>query len=361
MRDSNTDEPHRPVRPRKKMMKALVYEGYGSPEILRYQDIEKPMPGEHEVLIRVRAASINPLDWKIMKGGPWLVRTLLGIGKPKIRRPGVDVAGQIEAIGKSVSEFQPGDEVFGTCMGAFAEYATSSSVLGIKSALVKKPANVTFEQAASAPVAALTALQGLRDKGRIQSGEKVLINGAAGGVGTFAVQMAKLFGAHVTGVCSTANVEMVRSIGADRVIDYTQNDFTESGERYKLFLDCVGNRALSACRRVLNSKGILVMVGAPDDGRAMGLVGRLTGALVWSWFGAKKMIFFIARMNDEDLRTVGELMSGGKVTPVVGKRYRLSEASEAFRYMEKGHARGKVVIVVEGEEALTPGVRDSNT
>ncbi len=328
-------------------MKAIVYEGFGSPDILKCQDIEKPAPGEKEVLIKVRAASINPLDWKVMKGGPFLIRMLLGLGKPKIRRPGVDVAGEVEAIGRNVTQFKPGDEVFGTCVGAFAEYATSASVFGIKSALALKPENVTFEQAASAPVASLTALQGLRDKGRIHVGQKVLVNGAAGGVGTFAVQMAKLFGANVTGVCSTANLDMVRSIGADRVIDYTQNDFTKSGERYDLFLDCIGNHSLSACRRLLSPKGTLVMVGAPDDGRVIGLVARIIGALVWSLFGTRKMVFFIARMNKADLTTVGEFMAAGKVRPVIDKRYRLSEASEAFRYMKKGHARGKVVITLE--------------
>src|SRR5215470_18070969 len=208
-------------------MKAIVYEGFGSPDILKCQDIEKPTPRENEVLIKVRAASINPLDCKVMKGGPFLVRILLGLGKPKIKRPGVDVAGEVEAIGRSVTQFKAGDEVFGTCTGAFAEYATSTSAFGLKSALVMKPENVTFEQAASAPIAALTALQGLRDKGRIQAGQKVLINGAAGGVGTFAVQIAKSFGAEVTGVCSTRNLDMVRSIGADHVIDYTQEDFTK--------------------------------------------------------------------------------------------------------------------------------------
>jgi len=324
-------------------MKAIVYEGFGTPDILRYQDIEKPTPGDDEVVIKVRAASINPLDWKLMKGGPLLVRTLLGLGKPKIRRPGVDVAGEVEAVGRNVTQFKQGDEVFGTCVGAFAEYATSASIFGMKSALAIKPDRVTFEQAASAPVAALTALQGLRDKGRIQAGQKVLINGAAGGVGTFALQMAKLFGAEVTGVCSTANVEMVRSLGADRVVDYTQNDFTRSGERYDLFLDCVGNRSLSACRGVLNLKGILVMVGAPA---ALGLLPHLAGALVWSWFGTKRMVFFIARMNPKDLTTVGELIATGKVTPVIDRRYELSKGSDAFRYMEKGHARGKVVINV---------------
>jgi NADPH:quinone reductase-like Zn-dependent oxidoreductase len=325
-------------------MKAIVYEGFGSPDILRYQDVDKPVPGDNEVLLKVRAASVNPLDWKMMKGGPFLMRFLVGLGKPKIRRPGVDVAGQIEAIGRNITQLKPGDEVFGTCVGAFGEYATSTSVFGMKSALALKPRNVTFEQAASAPVAALTALQGLRDKGRIQLGHKVLINGAAGDVGTFAVQIAKLFGAHVTGVCSTPNIDMVRSIGADRVIDYSRDDFTRSGERYDIILDCVGSPSLSACRRVLNPKGILVLVGAPD--RATGILARTTGALVWSRLGSKKMIFFIARMNKEDLTAVGEFMATGKVTPVIDRRYRLSEASEAFRYVEKGHARGKVVILV---------------
>ena len=323
-------------------MKAVVYEGYGSPDILKCRDIDKPVPGQNEVLLRVRAASINPLDWKMMKGGPLLFRVLLGIGKPKIRRPGVDVAGVVEAVGRKVTEFKSGDEVFGTCIGAFAEYATSASTFGMKSVLIKKPENVTFEQAASAPIAALTALQGLRDKGRIGAGQNVLINGAAGGVGTFAVQLAKLFGADVTGVCSTANINLVRCIGADRVIDYTQNDFTTTRQRYDIILDCVGNRSLSACRRVLNPTGTLVLVGAPD--RATAILTRTMGALFWSRFATRKVIFFIARMNKEDLTMIGEFMAAGKVTPVIDKRYSLSEAVEAFRYVEKGHARGKVVF-----------------
>jgi NADPH:quinone reductase-like Zn-dependent oxidoreductase len=240
--------------------------------------------------------------------------------------------------------------VFGTCDGAFAEYATSKSALGMKSALVIKPDNVTFEQAASAPVAALTALQGLRDKGRIQPGQKVLINGAAGGVGTFAVQIAKSFGANVTGVCSTRNVDMVRSIGADWVIDYTQEDFTKSGLRYDLFFDCVGNHSLSASRRVLNPKGILIMVGAPIDVPLTALLARLIRALVWSRFLSQKMVFFIARVNKEDLTIVRELMATEKVTPVIDRRYRLREAAEAFRYMEEGHARGKVVITLDDND-----------
>ena len=328
-------------------MKAIVYQGFGSPDILRCEEIDKPIPGDDEVLIEVRAASVNPLDWKLMKGGPFILRLLLGVAKSKIRRPGVDVAGQVEAVGRNVTQFKPGDDVFGTCRGAFAEYATSRSVPGMKSVLVRKPANVTFEQAASAPVAALTALQGLRDKGRIQQGQRVLINGAAGGVGTFAVQIAKSFGANVTGVCSTSNVDMVRSIGADQVIDYTQQDLTKSGHRYDIVLDCVGNHSFSEWRRVLNLEGILVGVGAPADVPLSRLLAGLIGALVRSLFVSQKITIFIARVNQQDLTTVRELMAAGKVTPVIDKRYRLSEAREAFRYMETGHARGKVIITPE--------------
>jgi len=328
-------------------MKAIVYQGFGSPDILRCEEIGKPIPGDDEVLIKVRAASVNPLDWKLMKGGPFILRLLLGVGKPKIRRPGVDVAGQVEATGRNVTQFKPGDDVFGTCRGAFAEYATSRSVPGMKSVLVIKPVKVTFEQAASAPVAALTALQGLRDKGRIQQGQRVLINGAAGGVGTFAVQIAKSFGANVTGVCSTSNVEMVRSIGADQVIDYTQQDLTKSGHRYDIVLDCVGNHSFSEWRRVLNPKGILVGVGAPADVPLSRLLAGLIGALVRSLFVSQKIAIFIARVNQQDLTIVRELMAAGRVTPVIDKRYRLSEAREAFRYMETGHARGKVIITPE--------------
>jgi len=326
-------------------MKALVYEGFGPPEILKCQEVEKLTPGDDELLIKVRAASINPLDWKLMKGGPFLARMLLSFGKPKIKRPGLDAAGVVEAIGRNVKQFKAGEEVFGTCVAAFAEYATSASAFGIKSVLVKKPENVSFEQAASAPVAGLAALQGLRDKAQIRAGQKVLINGAAGGVGTFAVQIAKVFGAQVTGVCSTVNLDMVRSIGADRLIDYTRDDFTKGGETYDTILDCVGNRSLSACRRVLNPKGILVLVGAPD--RATAILARITGAVVWSRLGNKKMRFFIAQMNEKDLTTMGEFIAAGKVTPIIDKRYRLVEASEAFRYMEKGHARGKVLMTME--------------
>jgi NADPH:quinone reductase-like Zn-dependent oxidoreductase len=328
-------------------MKAVVYQGFGSPDILGYQDIDKPTCGDNEVLVKVRAASVNPLDWKVMKGGPFIVRLLLGWGKPKIKRPGVDVAGQVEAVGKNVTEFKPGDEVFGACVGAFAEYATSKSGPGMKSTLVLKPDSVTFEEAASAPVAGLTALQGLRDKGRIQPGQRVLINGAAGGVGTFAVQIAKSFGANVTGVCSTGNVDLVRSIGADRVVDYAQQDFTKGAERYDLILDCVGNHSFSECRRVLNPSGVFVGVGAPADVALLGLLAGLIGALVLSRFVSQKLAVFIAKANPKDLTTLGELMATGKVKPVIDRRYGLSETPAAFRYMEAGHARGKVIVTPE--------------
>ena len=323
-------------------MKAAVYTRYGPPDVVEVKDVEEPVPKDNEVLIKVRVASVNPLDWKTMTGGPYIVRILLGLRKPKIKRTGVDLVGQVEAVGGNVTRFKPGDEVFGTCRGAFAEYACTS-----ESALVTKPDSVTFEQAASAPIAGLTALQGLRDKGQVQPGQRVLINGAAGGVGTFAVQIAKSFGADVTGVCSTKNVDMVRSIGADRVIDYTQEDFTKSRQTYDLFFDCVGNHSLSACRRVLKPKGIYIMVGAPNNARLIGLLARLIGVLVLSRFVSQKLVTFLARSNKEDLTIVGELMATRKVTPVIDRRYRLSEVPEALRYMQGGHARGKVVITLE--------------
>jgi NADPH:quinone reductase-like Zn-dependent oxidoreductase len=323
-------------------MRAIVYSNYGSPDVLKCEEIEKPIPADDEVLIKVRAASVNPLDWRLMGGAPYIVRRIFGLRKPSITRPGrpgVDVAGQAEAVGKNITRFKPGDEVFGVCRGAFAEYACAS-----ESKLALKPNNVTFEQAASVPVAALTALQGLRDKGQIQPGQKVLINGAAGGVGTFAVQIAKAFGADVTGVCSTRNVEMVRSIGAGRVIDYTQEDFTKSGERYDLILDNVGNHSLSACRRVLNPKGVLVLAGGPKKGSIVLIRGLK--ALVLSRFVGHKMFLFLARINTADLTIMSELMKAKKVTPVIDRRYRLSEVPEAVWYLEEGHARGKVVIIL---------------
>ncbi|HEY3134505.1 MAG TPA: NAD(P)-dependent alcohol dehydrogenase [Blastocatellia bacterium] len=323
-------------------MKAIVYHSYGSPDVLKCEEIEKPAPKDNEVLVKVRAASLNPLDWRLMKGEPSALRIFFGLRRPKFGQPGVDVAGVVESVGKNVTRFKPGDEVFGACRGACAEYASAP-----ESRLAVKPSNVTFEQAASVNVAALTALQGLRDKGSLKPAQKVLINGAAGGVGTFAVQIAKWLGAQVTGVCSTRNLEMVRSIGADRVIDYTREDFTKSGQRYDVILDNVANHPLSAIRRVLNPKGRYIMVGAPHSPSMIELLGGLLKPLMLSLFVSQKLSFFIAKPNKEDLTMIGELISSGKVTPVIDRRYRLSEVPDAMRYLEEGHARGKVVIVVE--------------
>jgi NADPH:quinone reductase-like Zn-dependent oxidoreductase len=324
-------------------MKAAVYTRYGPPEVVHIADIKKPVPKDDEVLIKVRAASVNPLDWHFMRGTPYLVHMMTGLRKPKSGGLGVDVAGQVEAVGRNVTQFKPGDEVFGSCRGAFAEYTCTS-----ESALVRKPVDVTFEQAASVPVAAFTALQGLRDQGHIQPGQKVLINGAAGGVGTFAVQLAKSIGAEVTGVCSTRNADMVRSIGADRVIDYTQEDFTKMGQRFDLFFDAVGNHSLLACRRVLNPKGTYVPVGGTADRWMIGPLARALATLMLSWFVSQRLvIFFMAKTKKEDLALMAELVQAGRVTPVIDKCYSLSEVAEAIRYLEKGHARGKVVITLE--------------
>jgi NADPH:quinone reductase-like Zn-dependent oxidoreductase len=323
-------------------MKAIVYHSYGSPDVLKCEEIEKPAPKDNEVLVKVRAASLNPLDWRLMKGQPSALRIFFGLRRPRFGQPGVDVAGVVESVGKNVTRFKPGDEVFGACRGACAEYASAP-----ESRLALKPSNVTFEQAASVNVAAMTALQGLRDKGSLKPAQKVLINGAAGGVGTFAVQIAKWLGAQVTGVCSTRNLEMVRSIGADRVIDYTREDFTKSGQRHDVILDNVANHPLSAIRRVLNPKGRYIMVGAPHSPSMIELLGGLLKPLMLSLFVSQKLSFFIAKPNKEDLTIIGELISSGKVTPVIDRRYRLSEVPDAIRYLEEGHARGKVVIVVE--------------
>ncbi len=325
-------------------MKAAVYTQYGPPDVVvQITDVDKPVPKDDELLIKVRAASVNPLDSHLTKGGPYIVRLLLRLGKPKIKRPGVDVAGQVEAVGKNATQFKPGDAVFGLCKGAFAEYLCAP-----ESAFVIKPENITFEQAASVPVAALTALQGLRDKGHIQAGQKVLVNGAAGGVGTFAVQIAKSFGAHVTAVCSTRNVDMVRSIGADHVIDYTQQDFTKAnptnGEGYDIIFDNVSNHSLSACRRLLNPKGINLMVGVLSGRGILSLLTRLLTALIWSRFISQKFVFFVAKLNKQDLTLLSELMATGKVTPIIDRCYSLKQVPEAIRYLSEQHARGKVII-----------------
>jgi NADPH:quinone reductase-like Zn-dependent oxidoreductase len=329
-------------------VKAIVYRRFGSPDVLEYDDIDKPSPGDDQVLIKIRAASVNPLDWRLMRGKPYIVRLMMGMSRSKIKRPGVDVAGQVEAVGRNVTQFRPGDEVFGSCRGAFAEY-----VCAAQSALVTKPANVMFEGAAAVPVAGYTALQALRDKGHVQPGQTVLINGAAGGVGTFAVQIAKAFGADVTGVCSTGNVEMVRSIGADRVVDYTQEDFTRGGRRYDVILDNAGNHSLAACRRVLSPTGTYVAVGGPWRGY-VALLAHLITASVWSRFSNRKLRTLLAKGSTEDLATLRDLIEAGKVTPVIDRRYELSEVPQAIHYLEQGHARGKVVITVKHNEDSGP-------
>ncbi len=324
-------------------MKAIVYYNHGSPDVLKCEEIQKPTPGDNEVLIKVRAAAVNPLDWHLMRGILHLGPIKLRLRKPRMKQPGRDVAGQVEAVGRNVTQFKPGDEVFGVCRGAFADYASAP-----ESKLVLKPPNVTFEQAASVPIAGFTALQSLRDKGHIQPGQKVLINGAAGGVGTFAVQIAKSFGAQVAGVCSTRNLEMVRSIGADQVIDYTKDDFTKREQRYDLILDCVMNHSVSSLRRVLNRQGICIMVGGPNESRSMGgLVAHWIIALVSSWFVSRKFVMCLANMNKEDLTIIGGLIATGKITPVIDKRPGLTEVPEAIRYVGTGHTRGKVVITLE--------------
>jgi len=322
-------------------MKAAVYTRYGPPEVLRINDLETPVPKDDEVLLRVRAASVNPYDWHFMRGIPYFLRIGAGLLKPKATRLGVDVAGQVEAVGSKVNGFKPGDKVFGTCRGAFAEYGCAC-----ESSFAIKPDNLSFEQAASIPIAGLTALQSLRDKGHIQSSQKVLINGAAGGVGTFAVQIAKSFGAEVSAVCSTRNVDMVRSVGADHAIDYTREDFTRSGQRYDLIFDLVANHSLRACRRVLNPEGIYVVAGVGPGKSVFALLARAIVGPLLGVFVSQRFSVFGAKLRKEDLTTLGELMGRGKVTPVIDRVYRLSEVSEAIRYLEQGHARGKVVITV---------------
>jgi NADPH:quinone reductase-like Zn-dependent oxidoreductase len=327
-------------------MKAIVYCDYGVPN-LKLQEIEKPTPADDQLLVKVRAASVNPLDWHFIEGTPYIGRFLFGFGarKPKDTRLGVDFAGTVEAVGKSVTKFKPGDEVFGGRTGAFAEYVCVREAR----AVALKPANITFEQAASVPIAAITALQALRDKGHVQAGQSVLINGASGGVGTFAVQLAKSYGAEVTGVCSTRNLDLVRSIGADHVIDYTKQDFAKTGQRYDLILDNVGTQPLSQFRRALNPKGICVMIGGggPNDGRLVGPIARPIKALMLSPFVSQKFGMLMAELNHNDLAFLGDLMQSGKVKPIIDRTYKLSELPQAIEYLEQGHARGKVVITAD--------------
>ncbi|MBZ5587239.1 MAG: NAD(P)-dependent alcohol dehydrogenase [Acidobacteriia bacterium] len=322
-------------------MKALVYTEFGPPDVLQLTEVARPIPKDDEVLIRIRAASVNALDWRMLRGAPTIVRMLFGLRKPTIAqpgRPGRDVAGTVEAVGGNVTKFRPGDEVFGVCLGAFAEYTCAN-----ERKLALKPANISFADAAAVPVAAVSALQGLRDKGRIQQGQKVLVDGASGGVGTFAVQIAKSFGAEVTAVCSTRNVDTARSMGADHVIDYTREDFTNSGQRYDLILAANAYHSIFAYRRALSRDGTYVMAGG---GWAQIVQTLVLGPLL-SLIGRKKMCLFMANIHQKDLVVLKDLLEAGKVVPVIDRRYPLSEAAEAMRYLGEGHARGKVVVTVE--------------
>ncbi|HEV2375043.1 MAG TPA: NAD(P)-dependent alcohol dehydrogenase [Streptosporangiaceae bacterium] len=339
-------------------MRAAVYTRYGPPEaVVEVRDAEKPVPGENEVVIAVEAAAVNPLD-AVTEGRPWTLRIMTGLRRPKVTRLGVDVAGLVEAAGAEVTGVGPGERVFGWCVddvsgaavwvhsrGAFAEYACVPAAM-----VTAKPDNVTPAQAAAAPVAAVTALQGLRDRGGVQQGQTVLVNGAAGGVGTFAVQIAKWLGAQVTAVCSTANVDMVRSIGADHVIDYTLSDFTSSKHHYDVIIDCIGNHPLSACRRVLAARGTYVAVGGPSSRWVAGLLARPIAIMVLSPFVRQKLVTFVASPSPEDLATIRDLMAAGKVTPVIDRCYGLDEVSEAMRYQQAKHARGKVVIQTQSSQ-----------
>lgn len=322
-------------------MRAIVYKKYGPPDVLQLKEVEKPTPKDNEVLIKVHSVSVNAADWHLMRADPLFVRLITGLLKPKNTILGADIAGRVEVIGSNVKEFKPGDEVFGDISGCgwggFAEYVSVP-----EQALVLKPSNITFEEAAAVPMAAVTALQGLRDKGQIKAGQKVLINGASGGVGTFAVQIAKSFGAEVTAVCSTGKIDMVHAMGADHVIDYTKEDFTKSGQRFDLILAANGYHSISEYKRALSPKGIYVMTG--------GSMAQIFQALLLGpWFsmiGSKKMRNVTAKPNKKDLSFLKELLEAGKVVPCIDRNYSLSEVPEAIRYLEEGHARGKVVITV---------------
>ncbi len=322
-------------------MKAIIYCDYGLAN-LRLAEIEKPTPADDQILVRVHAASVNPLDWHFIEGAPYLMRAGVGLRKPKETRLGVDFAGTIETVGKGVTRFKPGDEVFGGRTGALAEYLCASA----DRAVALKPSNVSFAQAATIPIAGVTALQGLRDKGKVRAGDKVLINGASGGVGTFAVQIAKSLGAEVTGVCSTRNLEMVRALGADHVIDYTKEDFGKSGQLYDVVLDNVGTQPLLQFKRALKPKGIYVMIGGggTNDQGFLGPLVRPIKAMLLSPFVSQTMSMFFADLTAKDLAVLAEMMQSGKLKPVIDRTYKLSETAEAIKYLEQGHARGKVVV-----------------
>ena len=326
-------------------MKAATYRCYGPPEVVKIEEVAKPTPGADEVLVKVRAAGINPVEWHYMRGEPYIMRLSAGFGRPKDPQLGVDFAGTVEAVGSNVTKFRRGDEVFGARNGALAEYV----VVNASRNILPKPARLTFEQAAGIPIAAVTALQALRDKGELKPGQKVLINGASGGVGTFAVQLAKALGAEVTGVCSTRNVALVRSIGADHVIDYTQQDFTKGTQRYDIVVDNVGNHSFLEVRKVLEPTGRYVIVGGNSKDPWLGALGTPLKAMLVAPFVQQKSVFFMAQLNPDDLAFIANAVTSGQVTPVVDRSYPLAEVADAIAYLEKGRARGKVIVTV------TPG------
>lgn len=344
----NTPCPDAPAPPTtSQTMQAVVLGCYGPPSALKVATVDRPALADDRILVKVRAAALNPLDWHYMRGEPYLVRMDSGVGKPVLPRLGVDFSGTVEAVGSQVTRFKPGDEVFGGRTGAFAGYVSVSE----RGAVAAKPAEVGFEQAASLPIAATTALQALRDKGQLKAGQKVLINGASGGVGTFAVQLARHFGAEVTGVCSTRNVELVRSLGADHVIDYTRENFTQGRERYDLVIDNVGNHSMLAVRRVLAPKGIYVIVGGPSDGKWLGPMTTVLKAYALSPFVSQQVTFILGDLNAKDLAELADLVRTGAITPVIDRRYTLDEVPAAIEYLETGRARGKVIVDVQADAA----------
>jgi len=323
-------------------MKAIRYCDYGTADVLKIQDVEKPVPTDEQMLIKVHAASVNPLDWHFMRGAPYFMRLGAGLRKPAVTQLGVDFSGTVEAVGAKITKFKPGDEVFGDRNGAFAEYVVARE----DRAVIRKPDNISFEQAAGVGIAGVTALQGLRDRGKVGPGTKVLINGASGGVGTFAVQIARMLGAEVTGVCSGRNVDLVRSLGADHVIDYTKDDFTRGAERYDVILDNVGNRTLGDMRRVLTPDGRYVLIGGggPDKGNWIGPMWLPLKAVIVGPFVSQQMGMMMADLTPDDLSFLAGVMEAGKVTPVIDRIYPLEQTADAIRYVEAGHARGKVII-----------------
>jgi len=324
-------------------MRAAVHDRFGPPDdVIEIRDVERPTPGPGEILVRVEAAGANIAEWYGVVGRPYAGRVAMGLRRPKTPTIGADLAGRVEAVGDGVTRFRPGDEVFGARSGAFAEYVCARE----DRAVVPKPASLTFQEAASVATAATTALQGLRDKGGLAAGQRVLVNGASGGIGTFAVQMAKAFGAEVTGVCSTANVDLVRSLGADHVVDYTREDFTRGDRRYDVLLDIAGSRSWSECKRVLEPTGTLVIVGAPKGGRVLGPLRRIVRLRLAALGDSRKVVFFIAKFGPEDMQTLAELLESGKVRPIVGRTYPLGDVAEALDHVSEGHVRGKVVIDV---------------